>query len=220
MRALACPGFQLRSLARPSASASSRSVVFCTRNDVMRITALNQIFGMLAASPNATLSVFGKDGSAKDTVAVLKNPSCARPAWTTPPIRPATEREATRDAGRPRPRRYDADQLTDRNVAPTIRRWREDSDGGQGELNESRKLKINKSEEEVRHVSRNSATDIVSLPWRGGSTRGAGPIGGADHRTGGARHRGRRLCLLLLHHVDGHVPQAIHQRHRPISRAR
>ena len=33
----------------------------------MRITALNRIFGMLAASPNATLSVFGKDGSAKDS---------------------------------------------------------------------------------------------------------------------------------------------------------
>ena len=54
--------------------------------------------------------------------------------------------------------------------------------------------------------------DIVSLPWRGGSTRGAGAIGRAHHRTGGARHRGGRLCLLLPHHVDGHLPQAIHQR--------
>jgi hypothetical protein len=39
-----------RSLARPSASASSRSAVFCTRNGVMRITTLNQIFGMPAAT--------------------------------------------------------------------------------------------------------------------------------------------------------------------------
>jgi hypothetical protein len=46
----------------------------------MRIPTLNQIFGMLAVSPNATLSVFGKDGSVKDTVVVLKNPPYARPA--------------------------------------------------------------------------------------------------------------------------------------------
>ena len=44
---------QMRSLARPGASASSRSVVFRTRNDVMRITTLNQIFGMLAAAVGA-----------------------------------------------------------------------------------------------------------------------------------------------------------------------
>ena len=68
------------------------------------------------------------------------------------------------------------------------------------------------SEEEVRHVSRNSDTDIVSLPWRGGRPGGASAIGRAHHRTGGARHRGRRLCLFLLHHVDGRFPQAIHQR--------
>ena len=54
----------------------------------MRITALNQIFGMLAASPNATLSVFGKDGSAKDAVVVLKNPPCARPACDNSPYPP------------------------------------------------------------------------------------------------------------------------------------
>ena len=54
----------------------------------MRITALNQIFGMLAVSPNPTLTVFGKDGSAKDTVVVLKNPSCARPACDYSPYPP------------------------------------------------------------------------------------------------------------------------------------
>jgi len=46
----------------------------------MRITTLNQIFAMLAVPANATLSVFGEDGSVKDAVAVLKNPSYARPA--------------------------------------------------------------------------------------------------------------------------------------------
>ena len=61
--------------------------------------------------------------------------------------------------------------------------------------------------------SRNPATNIVSLPWCGGSTRRTGPIDDADHRTGGARHRGRRLRVLLLHHVDGYIPQAIYQRH-------
>src|SRR6185295_57829 len=87
----------------------------------------------------------------------------------------------------------------------------EDSDGGQGELNEAANndCKINKSEEEVRHVSRNPEADIDSRPWRGGSARGAGPGGGAHHRTGSARHRGGRLRVLLLHHVDGYIPQAI-----------
>ena len=46
----------------------------------MRITALNQIFGMLAVSTNTTLSMFGKDGLARDAVVVLKNPPCVRPA--------------------------------------------------------------------------------------------------------------------------------------------
>ena len=59
----------------------------------MRITTFNQIFGMLAVSPNTTLSVFGKDGlakngSAKDVVAVLKNPPCARPACNHSPYPP------------------------------------------------------------------------------------------------------------------------------------
>jgi len=35
---------------------------------------------MLAVSPNTTLFVFGKNGSAKDAVVVLKNPPSARPA--------------------------------------------------------------------------------------------------------------------------------------------
>ncbi len=64
----------------------------------------------------------------------------------------------------------------------------------------------------VRHVTRSSNTDIVSLPWRSGCARGAGPGGGANHRAGGARDRSGRLCLLLLHHVDGRVPQAIYKR--------
>jgi len=71
---------QMRAIARPTANASSRSVSFCTRNDVMRIPILNQIFGMLAVSPDTTLSVFGKDGSVKDAVVALKNPPYARPA--------------------------------------------------------------------------------------------------------------------------------------------
>ena len=54
----------------------------------MRITTFNQIFGMLAVSPNTTLSVFGKDGSAKDAVVVLKNPPCARPACDHSPYPP------------------------------------------------------------------------------------------------------------------------------------
>ena len=54
----------------------------------MRITALNQIFGMLAVSRNTTLSVFGKDGSSKDAVAGLKNPPCARPACDHSPYLP------------------------------------------------------------------------------------------------------------------------------------
>jgi hypothetical protein len=41
---------QMRALARPSANASSRSLVFCTRNDVMCVTTLNQIFGTLAVT--------------------------------------------------------------------------------------------------------------------------------------------------------------------------
>ena len=53
----------------------------------MRITALNQIFGMLAVSPNTTLTVFGKDGS-KDAVVVLKNLSCARPTCDYSPYPP------------------------------------------------------------------------------------------------------------------------------------
>ena len=44
--------------------------------------------------------------------------------------------------------------------------------------------------------------------------------GSANHRAGGARDRGGRLRLLLLPHVDGHVPQAIHQRHDRISKDR
>src|SRR6266481_3800910 len=43
----------------------------------------------------------------------------------------------------------------------------------------------------IRHVSRNSDADIVSLPWRGGGARGAGPGGNANLRAGGARDRGR-----------------------------
>jgi hypothetical protein len=58
-----------RPLARPSASASSRSVVFCTRNDVMRITTLNQIFWMLAVTA----------GAAAYSAAAYDHP-CARPA--------------------------------------------------------------------------------------------------------------------------------------------
>ena len=54
----------------------------------MRIATFNQIFGTLAVSPNTTFSVFGKDGSAKDTVVVLKNPSCARPACDYSPYPP------------------------------------------------------------------------------------------------------------------------------------
>jgi len=54
----------------------------------MRITALNQIFGMLAVSPNTTLIVFGKDGSLRDAVGVLKNPPCARPACDHSPYPP------------------------------------------------------------------------------------------------------------------------------------
>ncbi len=46
----------------------------------MRIPTLNQIFGMLAVSANATRSVFGKDSSVNDAVVVLKNPPYARPA--------------------------------------------------------------------------------------------------------------------------------------------
>jgi hypothetical protein len=41
---------QMRAVANPSANASSRSVDFCTGNDVMRITILNQIFGMFIAA--------------------------------------------------------------------------------------------------------------------------------------------------------------------------
>ena len=54
----------------------------------MRITTLNQIFGMLAVSRNTTLSVFRKNGSAKDAVAGLKNPPCARPACYHSPYPP------------------------------------------------------------------------------------------------------------------------------------
>jgi hypothetical protein len=46
----------------------------------MHIPTLNQIFRMLAVRANATRSVFGKDDSVNDAVAVLKNPSYARPA--------------------------------------------------------------------------------------------------------------------------------------------
>jgi hypothetical protein len=70
----------MRAIARPTANASSRSVSFCTRNDVMRIPTLNQIFGMLAVSPNATLPLCGKGSSLKDAVVVLKDPPYARPA--------------------------------------------------------------------------------------------------------------------------------------------
>ena len=62
----------------------------------MRIATFNQIFGMLAMSPNTTLSVFGKDGSAKDAVGVPKIRHGPGRLSTTPPIRPATEREDTR----------------------------------------------------------------------------------------------------------------------------
>ena len=62
---------QMRAIARPTANASSRSVSFCTRNDVMRITKPNHIFGMLAA-------------------AAYYPHTPARPAAITP-IRPATE---------------------------------------------------------------------------------------------------------------------------------
>ena len=60
----------------------------------------------------------------------------------------------------------------------------------------------------------NPEADVMSLPLRGGHAHGARPRCGVDnHRTRGARYRGGRLCLLLPHHVDGRVPEAIHQRH-------
>ncbi len=71
----------------------------------------------------------------------------------------------------------------------------------------------------VRHVPRNPEADIVSLLWCGSYARGTGSGHGVDyHRTGGARYRGGCLRLLLLHHVDGRVPEAIHQRHNRFQR--
>ncbi len=40
----------MRALARPKRECFSRSVSFCTRNDVMRLTQLNQFLGMLAVT--------------------------------------------------------------------------------------------------------------------------------------------------------------------------
>ena len=94
----------------------------------------------------------------------------------------------------------------------------EDSPGGQGKLQAdasndcTHQKNCRHQKRSVRYVSRNPETDIVSLPWRRGRASGAGPGGRANHRAGGPRHSGGRLRLLLLHHVDGRVPQAIHQR--------
>ncbi len=47
---------QMRALGHPSANASNRSVDFCTRNDVMRVTKLNQILGMFVAAATACVA--------------------------------------------------------------------------------------------------------------------------------------------------------------------
>ena len=70
----------------------------------MRITTLNQIFGMLAV----TVTLCGAETALARNYPHLPCAESRRP------------RDA-RDAGRPTPRRYDADQLTERSVAPTIK---------------------------------------------------------------------------------------------------
>ena len=98
---------------------------------------------------------------------------------------------------------------------------RDHSDGKQGELNEVANQRSPNQKRRIRHVSRNSDADNFSLPRCGGRAcrAGAGRCTG-HHRTRGACHRGGRLRLLLLAHVDGRLEKAIHQRHERIQKVR
>ena len=85
------------SLARPSASASSRSVVFCTRNDVTRITTLNQIFGMLAVT--ATLcgaeTALAQNAAAPPAMKTIGTPSAPAKPEIVPSLFVFNSRGAT-----------------------------------------------------------------------------------------------------------------------------
>ena len=171
----------------------------------MRITALNQIFGMLAVSPNPTLTGFGKDGSAKDAVVVLKNP----------PMRPAGLRQLPLSAlllnekiratpGGQRARRYDANQLTEMPVAQPPS-WKA------GRFPPADKENRTKPQTKINKMGRGVSTCFEeSCHWHCLSAlarrqhQRRWPRDRAGNYPGrGACHRSGRLRLFLPPHVDG-----------------